>query len=394
MSEASQPLSGYRVLAVINGVELFGHERGNIEVLEALREQGAEVIVGVNATDGGGAVGAALRRLDFETFALPFSNQWSWQWLRRHPWSIFEKTGAVIRCTRTFQAVIRQFRPTHIHLGSPLVYSYVAPALAMSQVPLVYRMGDCPPIDSPVNLRIWRMAMRRSSRVVANSRYVADSVRSAGVREVSVIYNCAPGRRGTRGAKNDEPVPGRAPRLAYVGAVAEHKGLVPLVEAIALLRAEFVGLNLDLVGSSRYDGDFRARLQELVAERGLTGSVRFHGFVDDPEPLLHRAAVHVAPSLSEEPGANAVLEAKRAGTPSVVFPSGGLPEMVRHGVDGYICREKSVDALVEALRWMLSDRVRLKAMGRAAREDEEARFGKARFAQEWAAIYRQAIECR
>ena len=42
-------LSNVRVLATINGVELFGHERGNIEVFKALRESGAEVVVGVSS---------------------------------------------------------------------------------------------------------------------------------------------------------------------------------------------------------------------------------------------------------------------------------------------------------------------------------------------------------
>jgi glycosyltransferase involved in cell wall biosynthesis len=81
------------------------------------------------------------------------------------------------------------------------------------------------------------------------------------------------------------------------------------------------------------------------------------------------------------------MEAKVAGTPSVVFPSGGLPEMVRHQVDGFICRDKTVDALVEGLRWCLVDHARLQSLGAAARADSVTRFGHVRFAAAWASVY-------
>lgn len=115
--------------------------------------------------------------------------------------------------------------------------------------------------------------------------------------------------------------------------------------------------------------------------------VSLPGHLPNPAGRYSAAAVHVAPSVCEEAAGNVVMEAKMAGTPSVVFPSGGLPEMVRHQVDGYICRDKTVDALVEGIRWCLADRARLRSMGEAARVDSETRFGQARFAAAWASVY-------
>lgn len=386
MTNPDKTLTGIRILAALNGLELFGHERGNIEAFKAFRDQGAEVLVGVNAKPDN-QVKAELHRLGFDTFDLPFGPQWSLQWVKKDPSIALTNVLAVLRCSRIFRRAIRTFRPSHVHLGSPLAYSYVSLALGLSKVPLVYRMGDCPPTDSPFNLRIWQMAMRRAARVVSISEYVRESALCAGAKNVSVIHNLAPARAGASGDDQNSLHEDRHTNLVYVGAVSEHKGLIPLAEAFSRLAQDYPALRLDILGGSRYDTPFRSQLTQLLRSRGVEDKVRLHGHIDDPSSFYRRAAIHVAPSICEEALGNVVLEAKREATPSVVFPSGGLPEMVRHQMDGYICQEKSVGALEEGLRWMLADADRLGRMGAAAHEDSETRFGRERFSRKWANVY-------
>lgn len=389
MSDLNNHLTGCRILAALNGLELFGHERGNIEVFKILREMGAEVMVGVNAAEGGGAVAAHLKELGFATFPLPFSNQWSWQWLKKQPWSVGEKVKAIVQCSWTFHRIEREFRPSHFHLGSSLAYSYLALALHISRTPLIYRMGDCPPTDSQFNLRIWRMAMQRAAHVVSISEYVRKAAMRACSTYISVIHSLAPTRKSEDSADINVSLPDQVTYLVYVGSVAEHKGLIPLAEAFSLLSKDYPSLHLDIIGGSQYDAPFLAKFSQLLRSRGVADRVHLLGQIEDPSRYYRRAAIHVAPSICEEALGNVVLEAKREATPSVVFPSGGLPEMVRHQVDGYVCREKSVDALEEGLRWMLSDADRLLRMGVEAKTDSEIRFGRERFAREWANVYRR-----
>jgi len=393
MPEENEILSGMRVLAALNGLELFGHERGNIEVFKALRDMGAKVMVGVNAQSDN-HVRDELHRLGLVTFNLPFGPQWSIRWVKKDPTIALTNILAVLRCSWIYFRAIGSFKPTHIHLGSPLAYSYVSLALALNGTPLVYRMGDCPPVDSPFNLRIWRMAMRRSDRIVANSKFVRNAALAAGVepRKISVIHNLAPGRAEESGPTLGLPVEPGQEAIVYVGQIAEHKGVRLLIEAFVALAADYPALRLDIVGGSRYGSAFRIELERLISTNGLQDRVCLHGYVSEPASHLKLAVLHVAPSLWAEPFANVVLEAKQAGTPSVIFSSGGLPEMVRHQVDGYICRERSAGALVEGLRWMLADPVRLKRMGEEALEDLKKRFGKQRFVDAWAVVYRAAID--
>jgi glycosyltransferase involved in cell wall biosynthesis len=176
--------------------------------------------------------------------------------------------------------------------------------------------------------------------------------------------------------------------LVYVGQVTERKGLWQLLQAFNKIK----GYDLDIIGASRNDTDFKQKLEKWVESHNLSAQVHFRGQVDDPTEFYAKSLIHIAPSIYDEPLGMVVLEAKKVGTPSIVFPSGGLPEMVRHGIDGYICRDKTPEALVEAIEWMLSDRDRLIRMGEAARDDYESRFGRERFLQEWAKIYLTALQ--
>jgi glycosyltransferase involved in cell wall biosynthesis len=81
-----------------------------------------------------------------------------------------------------------------------------------------------------------------------------------------------------------------------------------------------------------------------------------------------------------------VLEAKRAGVPSVVTKSGAVPEILRHGVDGWICRDFSAEAIAEGLLYFLSDPARARQAGAAARAAERD-FSHDRFSREWNEVF-------
>ena len=391
MSSERNALENVRVLGVISGLELFGHERGNIEAYEALRELGASVFLGVDRRPDN-HVRQELWRRGFDTFDLPLGPQWSKQWIRKEPSLAIRQVVSVFKCSHRFAEAARAFKATHIQMGSYLAYSYVSRALKRLSQPMIYRVGDAPPVDSRFNYRVWwKRTMARTTAVVANSKFIADAAVTAGFdpERVRVIYNHPPTRKEGDGISLRPLGEGEAAQMAllYVGSIAEHKGLVPLVDALALLRDKGVKVRLHLAGESRWDSEFRSRLMKRIRDRMLEDWVVWHGFIEDPTPLYAMADLHVAPALWQEPSGNIVVEAKRAGRASVVFASGGLLEHIRHRVDGYICEEKTAASLASALQWMLEDRARLEKMGREARLDYETRFGWERFKKEWADVY-------
>ena len=69
-----------------------------------------------------------------------------------------------------------------------------------------------------------------------------------------------------------------------------------------------------------------------------------------------------------------------------MFPRGGLPELIEHGIDGLICHEPSTGALVEALRTYFADPGLSAAHGKAALATS-GRFGNAESGKRWAEVY-------
>jgi glycosyltransferase involved in cell wall biosynthesis len=123
-----------------------------------------------------------------------------------------------------------------------------------------------------------------------------------------------------------------------------------------------------------------------VVEERLSEHVRLLGHIEDVEGLLSTSDVHICPTVGEEPLGLVVMEAKRTGLPSIVFPSGGLLEMVEHGRDGYVCPDKTARSLTEAMSWY----IRLPDL--AAEQGLQARaslskFWPREFGQAWRDVY-------
>jgi glycosyltransferase involved in cell wall biosynthesis len=159
---------------------------------------------------------------------------------------------------------------------------------------------------------------------------------------------------------------------------------------VGALRSRGYDVSLDVVGNidawepPSYAG-FRASVLQRAAGADLAGRVTFLGVREDVPSILARASIHCCPSRPEQREGLAVvnLEAKQAGTPSIVFPTGSLPEIVAHRDDGWVCRDVTVDALVEGLEYYLAHPDRLQHASIRARASARD-YSRDRFANAWA----------
>ncbi|MEO1583869.1 MAG: glycosyltransferase family 4 protein [Planctomycetota bacterium] len=163
-----------------------------------------------------------------------------------------------------------------------------------------------------------------------------------------------------------EPVPlpeGRPRRVCIVCRVAPPKGLPVLVDALAALRERGSSLELDIVG----DGPMRAELESRVRELGLGDAVVFHGSQsgDAVRSIIEASVGMVLPSFAE--GLPVVLmEAMGLGRPVITTRIVGIPELVEHGVNGWLVTPSDLEGLIGAMLELDgADAERLSVMGRA-----------------------------
>ena len=150
----------------------------------------------------------------------------------------------------------------------------------------------------------------------------------------------------------------------FVGRFAPEKNLPRLLEAYARYRhvSRQEAWGLVLVGSGPLEPALRARAQELR-------DVVFAGYqqTDAVQAYYGLASCLVLPSLSE-PWGLVVNEAMAAGLPVLVsHRCGCVPELVRSGLNGYVCDPFDIDGLARLMQIMSSDLAEVRNMGEVSR---------------------------
>jgi glycosyltransferase involved in cell wall biosynthesis len=114
-------------------------------------------------------------------------------------------------------------------------------------------------------------------------------------------------------------------------------------------------------------------LQTFAARFGLTDAVHFAGAQEDMPRVFNELDVVVTSSHSEAMPL-AVMEAMASGLPVVACKVGGVPDLVAHGVTGWLVDAGDCDGLASRVVELLDDEILHGAMSRAARARAVARL--------------------
>lgn len=272
----------------------------------------------------------------------------------------------------------------HAHLGiSELLAALAAPA----RVPVVAsRRGRNVGFEERTWMRVVEGIGHRGVDVmICNSTYLAERTRRLDLwpPPITVIHNAVDLQ-----THELAPMPPRhPPTVAVVANFHPYKRHEDFLRAFALAVQKLPDARALLVG----DGRERGRLERLVGELGLGANVSFVGQVGDPRP--HVASAHLVALTSDHEGfPNALLEAMAQGRPVVATRVGGIAELVRDGVDGFLV-PRGPDLVAERMVALLSDENLRARMGREARRRAE-RFTWDRVVRETEAVYRMVLDTR
>lgn len=177
-----------------------------------------------------------------------------------------------------------------------------------------------------------------------------------------------------------EPHTGACIVVGIAARLIHSKGIDLAVDAVQLLRAEGLDLELRVAGAVDADNPERVSGAELARWRAAPG-VMLLGRVDDINAFW--AGTHIAclPSRGGEGLPRALLEAGACGRPIVTTDVPGCSEFVVHGETGLVAARENVGALADALRTLAADAgVRLR-MGQAARARVAASYTEAHAAE-------------
>jgi glycosyltransferase involved in cell wall biosynthesis len=162
----------------------------------------------------------------------------------------------------------------------------------------------------------------------------------------------------------------RQKKVLFVGRIMPHKGINYLIEAID------ENLSLEIIGRV-YNQKYFSLLQALAKNK----QVKFIANADDDVILdaYRTALVTVLPSVYTDINSNrhvapellglVLLESMACGTPVICTNVGGMPEIVRDGVTGFIVPPNDPIALREKIHWLLDHPDQAAQMGQQARSE-------------------------
>lgn len=360
-----------RILVIFPNIPLFGQERANIETLFQLKQQGAHVHFLIRKEWTSNTVQPELMAKNISFDFLPYLLA------VRHGLSLKTWFSNFIRFVSASWSLFRQirtFHATHIHVGSTWAVMNIAPLLFISNIPLVFRAGDIPPLHHWLLKMVWKFTVTRASSFVCDSEFVRSQLINLGAPQslCSVIY--APPPHRLTDSQEEEAVRHKLSSLSfkndltflYVGQITKEKGVHHLVHAaIDLIRLGFK-IRVLIVGDWQYNNPFALSLIDMVEAESLASRIVFLGFLSSLKSLYQASDIHVGPSIRKEPYGLTVLEAKQHGVPSIVYPSGGMLETVVDNKEGLVCKAPTIDSLKEKMEFYLHNPELVELHGSAA----------------------------
>lgn len=279
---------------------------------------------------------------------------------------------------RQYRKIIRQESPNQVITYSIKSNIYAGYIAARSYIPYYVNVqGTGTAFQkkwlAPIVTQMYRTAMKKAEKVFfenqANLQEFLDRkiirkeqavlLSGAGINLETYEYTPYP--------ENDKV------HFLYLGKVLKDKGIDELFYSVRKLREEGREFVLDIVGL--FEGDEEGYEQQ-VEELEQLGTVRFHGFQEEPRPYYQAADCLVLPSYHEGMS-NVLLEGAATGRPVITSDIPGCRETVENGVSGLLVAAQDRESLLDAMRMFLELSVdEREQMGRAGRSKMEKDFAK------------------
>ena len=381
------------ILQVIPELDTGGAELSTIEIADALHSAGGRCIV---LTEGGRMV-QRLRDTGAEVRFFPTAT--------KNPLHMLWNAHRMAE-------VIRRENVSLVHARSRAPAWSALIAARRAKVPFVTTYHGAYSEHSDIK-RLYNSVMARGDVVIANSHYTADLIRmryGTPRSRLRVIY------RGVDGRLFD-PVNVAADRVAAVrrrwgiddkqrvvlhaARLTPWKGQKFVVAAAAQLhqRGDLGNVVFVLAGDPQRRGNYKAALEQEIAEAGLNDRVFLVGHEDDMAAAFHTCDVAVVASIEPEAFGRAATEAQVMATPVIATDIGAPPETVlgRPGVaagraTGWLVPPEDAtrlaDAIAEALAMAPADLAR---MGQRAREHVLSSFSLKQMKRQTLEVYDELL---
>ena len=235
-------------------------------------------------------------------------------------------------------------------------------------------------------------AVRWAARIVANSSSTAQDFIDAGLgSKTCVVHNAVEPMEYQNAISvrselfGNQNVPEDAFLFAYVGVIHPVKGIDVLLKSFSAVNKAYPDTRLVLVGGEK-DNGCKSELLNLSSELGLESVIHWTGFRTDINSVMRSIDTLVVPSR-QEPFGFVTIEAGAASRPVIASAVGGIPEIVRDGVDGLLVSPDNVDQLAAAMIKIVEQPQLRESFSENFYQRVCSKFSNERMLKQWSEIY-------
>ncbi|MBU0512304.1 MAG: N-acetyl-alpha-D-glucosaminyl L-malate synthase BshA [Chloroflexi bacterium] len=292
-------------------------------------------------------------------------------------------------------ARMKQLQILHVHYAIPfaaaaLLARQIVPELDLKIVTTLHGTDITLVGNNPSFRPITALTIESSDAVTAVSNFLKDETYNQFQveKEIEVIYNFIDPERHSPASPQCIPHL-ECPNIFTLMHISNFRPVKRIADVINIFArfSEKLSARLIMVG----DGPDAGSACQLAEDLGLADRVKFVGIVDSVAPLLQAANLLLLPSQTESFGLVA-LEAMASGVPVIASDVGGLPEVVEHGVSGFLAPVGDVDKMAEYALKILSDCSTCRAFSKAARKRAVENFDYHDIVPQYEAIYERVLK--
>jgi glycosyltransferase involved in cell wall biosynthesis len=229
----------------------------------------------------------------------------------------------------------------------------------------------------------------KNTRVILLSQYLYPDIQK--YVSINNVYYCPNGIKQIENIhlqdKSNDCV-----EILFLSNMIESKGVFVLLDACRILKMKNLNFHCTFIGGK---GDIsESQFEERIVENGLHNYVIYVGkkLGIEKNEFLAQADIFAFPTYYEKETFGLVnLEAMQYELPVISTNEGGIPDVVKDGVTGFIVKQKDAKGLAEKLELLIFDKSLRKTMGMNGRLRYEQNFTLHHFENKFAAILNQVI---
>jgi glycosyltransferase involved in cell wall biosynthesis len=323
------------ILCVEQFSKLGGGQRSLLDLLPAFLARGWQVAVGAPGpgplVEAAAGMGCAVIDLNCGVYSQE----------RKPPIEMARYAFESLRLKRVIEKIVDDRQIDLMYVNGPRFLPPAAWAAKRKAVPLTFHCHNRLFQKAAIALTGGSLHLAQS-HVIGCCEYSVKPLRHYVTHSrIQIIYN---GVRPPSSVRHHATTPLR--RIGVIGRIEKEKGQLEFLAAARMIATEISQCTFVLVGAPMFGNTtYYDRVTEAAAEL----PVEFPGWQEDISSVLSNLDLVVVPSMAIDSLPRVIFEAFAARVPVVAFPSGGIPEIIKDGITGFLTPDSTVQSLARCI---------------------------------------------